>query len=59
MTYTYVCKDCQTNFDIKQRLGEPALENCKECGGRLRKVLHIPAIRFNGTGFYTTDSKVK
>jgi hypothetical protein len=31
------------------------LKICPHCGGKLRKAVSAPAIRFKGTGWYVTD----
>ena len=38
-----------------QRLDEPPLTECPECGGPLRKLISAPAFQFKGTGWYVTD----
>lgn len=53
--YEYRCDDCESLFEVMQKMSDPPLEVCERCGGRLRKVLHPVAIHFKGSGFYTTD----
>jgi putative FmdB family regulatory protein len=53
--YEYRCDDCETSFEVLQRMSDDPLETCEKCGGHLRKVLHPVAIHFKGSGFYTTD----
>jgi len=53
--YEYRCDDCESLFEVMQRMSDDPLEVCEKCGGRLRKVLHPVAIHFKGSGFYTTD----
>jgi putative FmdB family regulatory protein len=56
-TYTYACKDCGHRFDQRQSFTDPALTDCPQCSGALRKVLNSVGIVFKGSGFYRTDSR--
>lgn len=40
-----------------QRMSEPPLKTCAQCGGELRKLLYPVGVQFKGSGFYTTDYK--
>lgn len=55
-TYTFVCRTCDVELEVDHRtLGG---ERCPEagCDGRLRRVFHVPGVRFKGEGF-TLGSK--
>lgn len=56
-TYAYACKSCGHRFDAVQSFSEPALAECPECGGTLRKEYGSIGVTFNGSGFYRTDSR--
>lgn len=56
-TYAYACKSCDHRFDAVQSFSEPALTDCPECGGPLRKEYGSIGVTFNGSGFYRTDSR--
>ncbi|MEU1972816.1 FmdB family zinc ribbon protein [Microbacterium sp. NPDC019599] len=56
-TYAYACKQCGHRFDAVQSFAEPALTECPECGGPLRKEYGSIGVTFNGSGFYRTDSR--
>ena len=56
-TYAYACKDCGHRFDAVQSFAEPALTECPQCGGALRKRYDSIGVTFNGSGFYRTDSR--
>ena len=56
-TYAYACKQCAHRFDAVQSFAEPALTDCPECGGTLRKEYGSIGVTFNGAGFYRTDSR--
>ena len=53
--YEYQCESCGRRFEEMQRVGDPPLETCAECGGKLRKLLSAPAFQFKGSGWYVTD----
>ena len=58
-TYDYECKKCG-RFDIFQKITEPPLEICPECGGSVNRLISKNvAIIFKGSGFYSTDNKQK
>jgi len=56
-TYAYACKNCGHRFDAVQSFAEPALTECPECHGELRKQYNTIGVTFNGSGFYRTDSR--
>lgn len=56
-TYAYACKSCGHRFEAVQSFSEPALTECPECGGALRKEYGSIGVTFNGSGFYRTDSR--
>ena len=53
--YEYRCEQCGKQSEALQRLDEPPLTECSECGGPLRKLISAPAFQFKGTGWYVTD----
>ena len=56
--YTYRCKECEYQFDIRQSFSEDALIDCEKCGKpALRKVINQVGVVFKGKGFYVNDSK--
>lgn len=56
--YTYRCKSCQHEFSIEQRMSDPALRECPQCAGELRKVIsRVSGVVFKGSGFYVTDNR--
>ena len=56
-TYAYACRNCGHRFDAVQSFAEPALTECPQCGGVLRKRYDSIGVTFNGSGFYRTDSR--
>ena len=56
--YTYRCKECEHEFDIRQSFSEDSLTDCPNCEKpALRKVINQVGVVFKGTGFYVNDSK--
>jgi len=54
-TYEYRCEKGHT-FERFQRMADPPLEVCVECGAPAERILSPGAgILFKGSGFYTTD----
>ncbi|MCL1898303.1 MAG: FmdB family transcriptional regulator [Micrococcales bacterium] len=56
-TYSYACKQCDHQFDQVQNFHEPALTDCPQCAGQLRKLFGSVGVVFKGSGFYRTDSR--
>ena len=56
--YGYQCTSCEHAFDALQKMSEPRLVDCPECGeSSLRKQLSAPKFRLKGKGWYETDFK--
>ena len=56
--YEYQCNDCGHVFDALQKMSDPALTDCPDCGKpELRKLLSAPNFRLKGGGWYETDFK--
>ena len=53
--YEYQCQSCSTRSEVMQRISEPPLETCEDCGGELKKLISAPAFQFKGSGWYVTD----
>jgi len=53
--YEYQCSKCGHRFERIQKFSDPDPKKCPECGGKLKRLLHAPAVRFKGTGWYVTD----
>lgn len=53
--YEYQCTRCGHRQEAIQRLDDPPLTVCEECGGELKKLLSAPAFQFKGSGWYVTD----
>jgi len=56
--YGYACSNCDHTFDVLQKMSEPRLVDCPECGeAALKKQLSAPKFRLKGQGWYETDFK--
>ncbi|MDG2107304.1 MAG: zinc ribbon domain-containing protein [Woeseiaceae bacterium] len=56
--YDYACKRCEHRFDVLQKISDPKLVDCPECGEpSLKKMLSAPKFRLKGKGWYETDFK--
>ena len=53
--YEYRCLQCGERSEELQRVNEPPLRTCEQCGGELKKLLSAPAFQFKGSGWYVTD----
>ena len=53
--YEYQCESCGIRFEVIQRFSDHSVDTCKQCGGRVQRLLSAPAIQFKGTGWYITD----
>lgn len=55
MTYDFKCDTCGEVIEIMCSIrNKPDLVGCK-CGGTAKRIYHISAIKYKGSGFYTTD----
>ena len=52
--YDYRCENGHI-FEVMQRMSDPPITECEQCGAPVQRVLHPPAVHFKGSGFYTTD----
>lgn len=55
--YTYRCKDCDHEFEIRQRMTDDPLTECPACAGEVRRVVNSVGVVFKGKGFYVTDNR--
>ena len=56
--YEYECRECGYRLDALQKMSDPRLTDCPECGQpSLRKLLSAPHFRLKGSGWYETDFK--
>ena len=53
--YEYKCNKCGAAFEIIQKLADPPIKKCPQCGGSVKKVISASALQFKGSGFYIND----
>ena len=54
-TYEYECDRCKRTFEVRQRISEPPLTTCDQCGGAVHRLLAPAAFILKGAGWYVTD----
>ncbi len=55
-TYDYKCHACDIQFEKFQGITAPPIEECPECGGKVKRLIGAGAgLIFKGSGFYITD----
>lgn len=55
--YEYQCSGCGKVFEIFQKISDKPLTKCKECKGKLSKLISNCAFHLKGNGWYVTDYK--
>ena len=56
--YEYECRACGHYLDTLQKVSDPPLTVCPDCGEEaLRKRVSAPRFRLKGDGWYETDFK--
>lgn len=56
--YEYACQACGHQLDALQKVSDPVLRKCPECGAlKLKRLVSAPQFRLKGTGWYETDFK--
>jgi putative FmdB family regulatory protein len=55
--YEYQCSSCGKHFEIFQKISDKPLTKCKECKGKLSKLISNCAFHLKGDGWYVTDYK--
>ena len=53
--YGYRCESCGNEFEILQKMSDPALKTCPKCSGALRKMVYAAGVIYKGSGYYSTD----
>lgn len=52
--YEYECKKCG-EFEVTQRITEPALTRCPTCRSKVTKLISNTSFQLKGSGWYITD----
>ena len=56
--YEYRCDNCEYQLEALQKISDPPLVDCPQCGQpSLKKLVSAAAFRLKGGGWYETDFK--
>lgn len=55
--YEYECAKCANKFEVRRTFSDESAVFCPNCRGEGRRIFSPTAVIFNGSGFYTTDSR--
>ena len=55
--YEYECKKCSNRFDVRRSFSDESDVVCPSCQGQGQRIFSPVSAIFNGSGFYTTDSR--
>lgn len=56
--YEYHCNSCGCDKDVMQKMSDPVLTTCPECGQEtLTKQLSAAGFQLKGSGWYASDFK--
>jgi putative FmdB family regulatory protein len=54
--YAYRCEECGFEKDVLQKLSDPVLTDCPQCGkSTFKKQLTAAGFQLKGSGWYVTD----
>src|SRR4051794_37100659 len=53
--YEYRCEKCGELFEVRQRFSDEPLRTHEKCGGKVDRLLSVPALQFKGSGWYVND----
>jgi putative FmdB family regulatory protein len=56
--YEYECRNCGHELEAMQKVSDPPLKKCPDCGKpQLKRLMSAPVFRLKGGGWYETDFK--
>ncbi|HEB50450.1 MAG TPA: zinc ribbon domain-containing protein [Desulfobulbus sp.] len=50
--YEYECVECEKVFEVQQRITDDPLDECPECGGKVKKLISRSSFHLKGGGWY-------
>ncbi len=53
--YEYECTKCGKVYEVWQQMSDKPLKRCKECSGKLQKLISRSSFHLKGSGWYATD----
>ena len=57
--YEYQCSECGEIEEAIQKFSDAPLTTCKQCSGKLNKLISQSSFHLKGTGWYVTDYSKK
>lgn len=51
ITYNYKCKECDHEFEKKQKISDDPIKECPKCQGEVQKVLYASQFQLKGAGW--------
>ena len=53
--YEYRCTSCKSTFEVIQKFSDHPLRKCKECSGKLEKIISRSSFMLKGKGWFADD----
>jgi putative FmdB family regulatory protein len=53
--YEYRCTSCGNEFEVIQKVGARQLRKCKQCEGKLEKLISRTSFQLKGGGWFIND----
>ncbi len=53
--YEYQCESCGNIVENWQKITDPPLKECEQCGGPMKKLISQSSFHLKGSGWYVTD----
>jgi len=53
--YEYRCKKCGKEFELFQKISDPAVKTCRFCKGPANRLISLSSFHLKGGGWYVTD----
>ena len=53
--YEYECNKCGRMLEAYQNISDRPLNKCRECSGKLQRLISHSTFHLKGTGWYSTD----
>ena len=53
--YQYRCQQCRHLHEAMQKVSDPPITECPECGGEMKKIIAPAGIIFKGSGWHIND----
>jgi putative FmdB family regulatory protein len=50
--YEYHCKSCKKTFEVFQKITDEPLKKCKDCGGKVERLISETSFSLKGGGWY-------